>query len=133
VGLTLVAVAAGSAALFFLATAVAGLGFGGGFQGAIRSVLPLAAPHERAGVLSVVYVVSYLALGLPAVIAGFLATREGSVLATAQQYGAAVMALAALALLGALRPERPAAAEPQAAAERPERRAAMRASQPCGG
>jgi hypothetical protein len=57
-------------------------------------------------VLSVVYVVSYLAFGVPAVIAGFLVVHEGSVLATAQQYGAAVMALAALALIGAVRPAR---------------------------
>jgi predicted MFS family arabinose efflux permease len=147
VGLTLAAVTAGSAALFFTATAVAGIGFGGGFQGAIRSVLPLAAPHQRAGVLSVVYVVSYLALGLPAVIAGFLAVHEGSVLVTAQQYGAAVMVLAALALAGALRPARQPAAEPMPttaeavtdsvpvavpvrASRCPER---VPASQPCGG
>lgn len=105
-GLTLLAVNAGSLAGFFVATAIAGAGFGGGFQGAIRSVVPLAAPHQRAGVLSVVYVVSYLALGLPAVIAGFLLVHEGDLLATTVQYGVAVMALAALALLGAAGPAR---------------------------
>jgi hypothetical protein len=31
--------------LFFLGTAVAGVGFGAGFQGAIRTVVPFAAPH----------------------------------------------------------------------------------------
>ncbi|HYZ57915.1 MAG TPA: MFS transporter, partial [Streptosporangiaceae bacterium] len=105
-GITIAAVTASSAAAFFIGTVIAGMGVGGGFQGAIRSVLPLAAPHQRAGVLSVVYVVSYLAFGVPAVIAGFLVVHEGSVLATAQQYGAAVMALAALALIGAVRPAR---------------------------
>jgi hypothetical protein len=65
-------------------------------------VLPLAAPHERAGVLSIVYVLSYLALGLPAVIAGVLAVH-GDVLATARQYGAAVMVLSALTLTGLAR------------------------------
>jgi hypothetical protein len=75
-------------------------------------VIPLAAPHQRAGVLSVVYVVSYLAMGLPAVIAGFVLVHERDLLATAAQYGAAVMVLAALALLGAARPVRRPAPAP---------------------
>ncbi len=105
-GLTLLAVTVGSVPGFFIGTVITGAGFGGGFQGAIRSVMPLAAPHQRAGMLSVVYVISYLAMGLPAVIAGFLLVHEGDLLATAVQYGAAVMVLAALALLGAARPAR---------------------------
>jgi len=60
-------------------------------------------------VLSVVYVVSYLALGLPAVIAGFLLVHEGDLVSTTVQFGVAVMVLAALALLGVLRPAREAA------------------------
>src|SRR6185312_6650410 len=105
VGATLVALAHGSTAAFFAGTAIAGVGFGAGFQGAIRSVLPLAAPHERAGVLSVLYVVSYLAMGLPAVVAGFRVVHGGGVLTTAREYGTVVMALAAVALLGiTLRP-----------------------------
>ena len=110
VGLTLLSVRFGSVAGFFTGTAIAGAGFGGGFQGAIRSVVPLAAPHQRAGVLSLVYVVSYLAMGLPAVVAGFLLVHEGDLLGTAVQYGAAVMVLAALALAGAARPARQAQA-----------------------
>jgi MFS family permease len=112
VALTLLAVEARSTAWFFVGTAVAGIGFGGAFQGAIRSVVPLAAPHQRAGVLSVVYVVSYLAMGLPAVIAGFLLVHEGNLVSTAVQYGVAVMVLASVALLGAIRPPR-AAADPR--------------------
>ena len=108
IALTLVAVGTRSTAGFFVGTAIAGIGFGGGFQGAIRSVMPLAAPHQRAGVLSVVYVVSYLALGLPAVIAGVLLVHGDNLLHTTVQYGVAVMVLAALALLGAIRPTRPA-------------------------
>ena len=103
VGLTLLALQATSTVGFFLGSVIAGTGFGAGFQGAIRSVIPLAAPHERAGVLSLLYVVSYLAMGLPAVIAGFLVVHGGGVLDTAREYGIAVMVLAALALLGALR------------------------------
>ena len=122
VGLTVLSVTFGSVAGFFAGTAIAGAGFGGGFQGAIRSVLPLAAPHQRAGVLSVIYVVSYLAMGLPAVIAGFLLVHEGDLLATAAQYGVAVMALAGLALLGAARPAGQGAAPAAARVPVPARR-----------
>ena len=103
-GVTVLAIDALSTGLFFLGTVIAGVGFGGGFQGAIRSVVPTALPHERAGVLSILYVVSYLAMGLPAVIAGVLVVHGGGVIDTAREYGIAVIVLAALALLGALRP-----------------------------
>lgn len=103
VGITLLAIDATSASGFFLGAMVAGAGFGAGFQGAIRTVVPLAHPHERAGVLSVLYVISYLAMGLPAVIAGFLVVDVGGVLDTAREYGVAVMVLAAVALLGVSR------------------------------
>jgi len=95
-----------SAAGFFLATAVAGSGFGAGFQGAVRTVLPTAKAHERAGVLSVVFVVSYNAMGLPAMAAGFLVSRGSALLATAQVFGVVVSALSALALVGILMKER---------------------------
>jgi len=96
------ALGAQSPAGFFLATALAGSGFGAGFQGAMRTVLPTANVHERAGVLSVVFVVSYLAMGIPAIVAGFFVSRGGALLLTAQHFGAVVTALAAFALLGTL-------------------------------
>jgi MFS family permease len=110
VGLTLLATRSASAAraplpttpLFFAGAVLAGVGFGAGFQGAIRTVLPLVAAHERAGVLSVLYVVSYLAMGLPAV-AGGVGVAYGGLLPAARAYGAAVIVLAALVLAGALR------------------------------
>jgi len=97
------ALAAQSAAGFFIATALAGSGFGASFQGAVRTVLPTAKAHERAGVLSVAFVVSYLAMGLPAIAAGYLLTRQGNVIATAREFGAMVMTLAVLAMYGAVR------------------------------
>ncbi len=106
VGMTLLAIDSRSAALFFVGAVIAGAGFGAGFQGAIRTIVPLAAPHERAGVLSIVYVISYLAMGLPAVIAGFLVVDGDGLLPTARGYSVAVMVLAALALLGLIRPAR---------------------------
>src|SRR6266700_506612 len=71
VTVTVMAVSLGSAAVFFVGSAIAGAGFGSGFQGGIRLVVPLAAPHQRAGLVSLLYVVSYLGLGVPAVVAGF--------------------------------------------------------------
>ena len=98
VGIAGFALTRSEVALFFLGTAVAGVGFGTGFQGAVRTVMSVAAPHERAGTLSVVFLVSYIALGLPAIIAGSMA-RHGNLLATAQVFGLVVMALAAAALI----------------------------------
>lgn len=101
VGVTVLATALPSAVAFFIGTTIAGVGFRAGFQGALRAVLPMAQPHERAGVLAILYIVSYL--GLPAVVAGFLVVHGGGVLKTAQEYAVAVIVLAALALLGLAR------------------------------
>ena len=100
VAITLIALGAGSAALFFAGTAVSGIGFGAGFQGGIRTVVPEAAPHERAGVLSLLFVVSYLGMGVPAVAAGFGATDGLGLLGSARVYGIALIVLAGLALAG---------------------------------
>jgi predicted MFS family arabinose efflux permease len=115
VAVTVMAVSLGSAAVFFTGSAIAGAGFGGGFQGGIRLVVPLAAAHERAGLVSLLYVVSYLGLGVPAVLAGFGVVHGGGLIDTARYYGAAVIALAALALFGLLKNRPGRAAEPAAA------------------
>jgi predicted MFS family arabinose efflux permease len=107
VGITLLAITVSSVGVLLAGTAVAGVGFGAGFQGAIRTVLPLAAAHERAGVLSTMFVVSYLALGLPGVIAGYVVVHGGGLLTSAREYAVAVMVLAALAILGLVRRPRP--------------------------
>ena len=103
VGLTVVAVVEEATPLFFLGTVIAGIGFGAGFQGAVRAVVPLAAAHERSGVLSLLFVVSYLGLGGPAVAAGYLVVHDGGLIATAREYGIFVMVLAVLALIGLVR------------------------------
>ena len=92
-----------SLAVFFAGSAIAGAGFGSGFQGGIRIVVPLAAAHQRAGLVSLLYVVSYLGLGVPAVLAGFGVVHGGGLVPTTRYYGAAVIALAALALSGLLK------------------------------
>jgi MFS family permease len=97
-----VSVVSNAVIAFFVAAAVAGIGFGTGFQGAIRTVVPFAAPHERAGVLSIIFVISYISMGLPAVIAGWLIARDGNMVGTAQMFCAVVMALAFTALFASV-------------------------------
>jgi MFS family permease len=106
VAVTLIALTVKSTAVFFAGTAVSGVGFGSGFQGGIRTVVPRVAAHERAGVLSLLFVVSYLGLGVPAVAAGFLAVHGPGLLGAARYYGAALILLAILALLALVRAER---------------------------
>jgi hypothetical protein len=106
VAITLIALGFGSVGLFFAGTAVSGIGFGAGFQGGVRSVVPLAAPHERAGVLSLLFVISYLGMGVPAVAAGFGATDGLGLLGSARDYGIALIVLAGLALVGLRRTRR---------------------------
>ena len=110
VAVTILALTLKSTPVFFLGTAISGVGFGSGFQGGIRTVVPLAEAHERAGVLSLLYIVSYLGLGVPAVAAGFVIVHGGGLTGTAIYYGGAVIVLAALALLGLLRVRIPATA-----------------------
>jgi predicted MFS family arabinose efflux permease len=127
VAVTVMAVSLGSAAVFFAGSAIAGAGFGSGFQGGIRLVVPLAAAHERAGLVSLLYVVSYLGLGVPAVLAGFGVVHGGGLIDTARYYGAAVIALAVLALFGLAR------TEPGRVAERAAGRGAGSAACPAQG
>ncbi|MGY5054930.1 MFS transporter [Streptomyces sp. 900105755] len=102
VALTLLAVDQSAPALFFVGTAVAGLGFGSGFQGGIRTVLPLAKSHESSGVLSLLFVVAYLGMGVPSVAAGTLVVHGGGLVPTSEEYGAVVIGLALLALAALL-------------------------------
>ncbi len=102
--LILLGVHGASLSLFFFGTLIAGCGFGSGFLGAVRSLVPLALPHERAGLMSAYYVLSYLAFCLPALLAGHIA-RSFGLLATTDGYGAVLIVLAVAALLLSLRPQ----------------------------
>jgi MFS family permease len=101
VGIVIWALPQHSIGVFLVGTSIAGMGFGTGFQGAVRSIVPFAAPHERAGVLSIVFIVSYLSMGVPAIAAGALVARHGNIIGTAEEFGAVVMALALAAVLAA--------------------------------
>jgi MFS family permease len=101
VALLLVAVQSASLWLFFVASVIAGLGFGGGFMGSVRSIVGLALPHERAGLMSAFYALSYLAFCVPALLAGNL-SRVFGLIATTDGYGAVLIVLALSALVGLL-------------------------------
>ena len=87
-------VLAGSLAIMIIGQAIAGVGFGASFTAALRLIFPLAAAHQRAGVVAAIYVVSYLAFGLPIVIEGQLVEPLGEI--------PAVVCYTALAVLLAL-------------------------------
>ena len=97
VALSLVALADQSGALFLIGAAVAGLGFGPAFAGVFRALSLRAPADQRAGVNSAVFVVSYLAFSLPAILAGIAVTEVG-LRETAEIYGLTLIAIAALAL-----------------------------------
>jgi len=78
--------------VLFGGSLIAGLSFGAGFLGAVRSIMPLAAPGERAGLMAAFYVESYLANSLPAILAGFMARRL-DLLTVANLYGGAIVLL----------------------------------------
>ncbi|WP_412872131.1 MFS transporter [Curtobacterium flaccumfaciens] len=79
-------------------SAIAGVGFGAGFQAPLRMLLATAAPTHRAGLLSTIYVVSYLAFGVPSVIGGLLEPSVGLVPVIAG-YGGFIVLAAVVALV----------------------------------
>ena len=95
--ITLAGVQLHSTAAFFIGSVVAGLGFGAAFNGTLRSLVPLAQAHERAGLMSTFFVLSYLAFSVPAIAAGLLAGRIGLQPASVG-YGLLLVALGCVAL-----------------------------------
>ncbi|NUU35969.1 MFS transporter [Pseudomonas sp. C2B4] len=100
--LILIGVHSASLALFFIGTLIAGCGFGAGFLGTVRTLVPLALPHERAGLMSAYYVLSYLAFCLPSLLAGNL-TRVFGLVNTTDGYCAVLIILSLSALFAMLR------------------------------
>jgi len=107
VGLTLVAIAASSTALFLVGSVIAGVGFGLAFLGNVRAVMGVAAPAQRAGTMAVLYIVSYVVFSVPVVIAG-VAETHFSARDVALVFSAAVTALAGAGILASLAHRKPA-------------------------
>ena len=95
--ITLAGVQLHSTAAFFIGSIIAGLGFGAAFNGTLRSLVPLAEAHERAGMMSTFFALSYLAFSVPAIAAGLLAGRIG-LQAASVGYGLLLVALGCVAL-----------------------------------
>ena len=93
---TLVGLEADLVALAAIGTVVAGVGFGATGLGSFGTLARIAAPDERGELFAVAYVISYLSFSLPAVAAGFAATRVG-LHDTALVYGLVVIACSLLA------------------------------------
>ena len=89
---------AGSLAIMISGQAIAGVGFGASFSAALRLIFPLAAAHQRAGVVAGIYVVSYAAFGVPIVIEGQLVGPLGEVPAVVC-YTALTVLLALISLI----------------------------------
>jgi len=106
VAITILAVATGSLALLYAGCMVTGGGFGPSFSAIFRLLAPRAAPDERSGLVSSLYIVSYLAFSLPAVAAGVAADDYGLSDAT-YGYGAAVMVLIAVTIVALARQRNP--------------------------
>jgi MFS family permease len=100
--ITLAGVQSQHVSLMLVGTVVAGIGFGSAFSGSMRTVLPHAEAHERAGLLSAFYVEGYLSFSLPAILTGLVAPIAGLPLA-ADVYGAVVIVLALGSLLAMVR------------------------------
>lgn len=96
--LTLAALAAGSLWAFLGAAVIAGAGFGASFLGIMRSITPTVGAHERGELFASVFVVSYVAFGVPAVIAGISAPHIG-LATTTYVYGGLVVLLSSAAAL----------------------------------
>jgi predicted MFS family arabinose efflux permease len=90
------AIATTTSAAFLVGTAVAGVGFGPAFLGAFRMTTALATPGQRAGLVTAIFIVTYLALSVPALIAGVASTTFG-LHSTALVCSASLAALAAVA------------------------------------
>jgi hypothetical protein len=95
VGVTIAAIATTTSAAFLAGTAVAGVGFGLTFMGAFRMIIALAGA-ERAGLIAAIFIASYLAFSIPALIAGAAATEFG-LHSTALVYSICVAALVVIA------------------------------------
>jgi MFS family permease len=103
-GMLLIALAAatGSPALFLIGAMVNGAGFGVSFLGALRALSAAIAPGERAQVMAAFYLVAYLALSVPAILAGIAVVPLG-IATTFELFGCVVAALALVVAVQAWR------------------------------
>lgn len=68
--LSLTAIAWPSMPGYLIALSIAGTGFGTCFYGVLRSIVPVVRPDERGELFAALFTLSYLAFGLPTLLAG---------------------------------------------------------------
>ena len=100
--MTLAGVQMQRVSLMLLGTIVASVSFGAAFCGWMRTVMPQAEAHERAGLLSAFYVEGSLCFSLTAILTGLLTPIAGLPLA-ADLYGAVVIVQEITSLLAIVR------------------------------
>jgi MFS family permease len=110
-GMVLIVVAASvdSSALYLAGAIIGGAGFGVAFLGALRVLSAAIPPESRAEVMSAFYVVAYLSLSVPAIIAGVVVTSLG-LESTFEIFGSVIAGLALIVALEAWRQRPPARA-----------------------
>jgi predicted MFS family arabinose efflux permease len=96
-----------SLTIMIIGQAIAGVGFGACFTAALGLLVPLALAHQRAGVVAAIYVVSYVAFGLPIIIEGQLVAPFGQIPAVVC-YTALTVLLALISLIAQARLNRQA-------------------------
>jgi MFS family permease len=94
-GMIVAAAASESAVLFTAGALVSGAGFGTAFLGGLRSLSSAIPPEHRAATMSAFYLVAYLSLSVPAVLAGVVVEPLG-VQETFEIFGSAIIVVALL-------------------------------------
>ena len=100
--LTIVATMSSALPFYALGSAVAGVGFGSAFRGAVDALGEASPAAQRGEVFATMYVVSYLAFSVPALAAG-LAVEHFGLTTTTLGYGVLEVALVLIAIAARLR------------------------------
>lgn len=106
---TIASIAMTAPVLFFIGSAITGVGFGVGWLGVVRSLVNRASATERGALLAAIFIVAYLSFAVPAVIAGFVVNQVG-LHDAALWYSGAVGILALGGLVASLSVGRPSRA-----------------------
>ena len=94
--LTLAAIAWQSLPAYLVALVIAGTGFGTCFYGVLRSIVPVVRPDERGELFAALFTLSYLAFGIPTLLAG-MAVGIFGLTSTTLGYGALIVLFSATA------------------------------------
>jgi MFS family permease len=99
--------------LLWLAGAVGGAGFGATFSGNVRLLTEDVDAHRRAGLFSAVFLVAYLAFGVPAILAGVFVAGLG-IAAISMIFAAVIAVASSTGVVGQLRVSRAGTARDRA-------------------